>query len=100
MNGNFQSFFQFSYTYLVTNAIEKILEDIVGWAHPFLMGLLGASACPVFVDCTFDCAPYPFKQLMILTIFYQKTGEYIPIFYVLLMSKTEQTYRYAFVCMI
>ena len=70
-------------------------SHIIGWGHNDLIHILKTGPKYVFVDCTFKCAPVKFAQCMVIMIYEPATELYLPIFYVLLPNKEEDTYRIA-----
>jgi len=75
--------------------IEGRMEVMIGWANPSLLMLSSRANLNIFVDCTFSICPVDFAQCMILMIYDEPTRLYIPIFYVLLQSKFQETYEEA-----
>ena len=49
----------------------------------------------VFIDGTFKIVPKQFYQCLIVMVFDNQTDVYVPVFYILLTSKTEKIYRHA-----
>jgi hypothetical protein len=68
---------------------------MIGWGHHDMIHILKNGDKHVFIDCTFDCVPKGFKQLMIIMIYEPATELYLPIFHILLQSKKEIVYRRA-----
>ena len=60
-----------------------------------ILGLSFNFTTRLFVDCTFSICPAGFSQCLIFMIYEDSTHLYIPIFYVLLQSKHEVTYKEA-----
>ncbi|EGZ24028.1 hypothetical protein PHYSODRAFT_325182 [Phytophthora sojae] len=81
-------FLQFSYLYAQAGKHKRM----VGFAHPDLLRLLKYPKNPLFVDCTFKACPKPFSQVAIIMGFDPAFDLYLPIFYVLLQGKEQQTY--------
>jgi hypothetical protein len=75
--------------------IKGNLETMIGWSHPSLLRISSRKKLNLFVDCTFSICPAGFSQCLIFMIYEDATHLYIPIFYVLLQSKHEATYREA-----
>ena len=75
--------------------IKEKMEKIIGWAHPDLKWIARSSGLNLFVDCTFKVAPAGFSQLMIVMALEPATECYVPLYYVLLQSKHEETYQAA-----
>ena len=84
-------FLQFNATINLQNSLQKI----IGWGHPDLIHLLKYGEVNTFVDCTFSCVPKGFEQCLIVMTYDPSTSLYVPIFYVLLQSKLENTYFHA-----
>ena len=70
------------------------MERIIGFGNPSLIRVLGGNK-RVFIDGTFKIVPKPFYQCLIIMVFDEQTDSFVPVFYVLLTSKTEQIYRHA-----
>ena len=76
------------------NEYDGKLERIIGFGNPALFRVL--RGCKrLFIDGTFKFVPKPFYQCLILMVFDEQTDCYVPVFYVLLTSKTEQIYSQA-----
>jgi hypothetical protein len=71
------------------------MEHIVCWGHPSLTFLFEGEAVNVFIDGTFDCVPPEFYQLLIIMTYSKGHATYVPVFYILLQSKTENVYYLA-----
>jgi hypothetical protein len=84
-------FLQFNMSVNVDNELQKI----IGWAHPDLIFLTAHGACNLFLDCTFKVVPKGFSQLLIVMVYSRAHCSYVPVFYILLQSKKENTYFYA-----
>ena len=67
----------------------------MAFANPELIPTLRGKP-DAFVDATFDCAPAPFYQCLILMVFDPQTGVYLPVAYILMTHKLEELYRHAF----
>jgi len=85
-------FLQFNITF--PNEYDGKLERIIGFGNPSLIRVLGGNK-RVFIDGTFKIVPKPFYQCLIIMVFDEQTDSFVPVFYVLLTSKTEQIYRHA-----
>lgn len=74
-------------------AVDKdhTIQRMIGWANPDLL-FLARGNCNLYVDCTFDCVVSGFSQLMIIMIYEERTKLYLPVFYVLLQSKSYDVY--------
>jgi hypothetical protein len=75
--------------------IDQKLQKIIGFAHPDLMNNLKFGKVHLFADCTFSCVPNGFSQCLVVMAHDKSTSVYVPIFYVLLQSKKEETYKHA-----
>jgi len=85
-------FFAFDVSFVINDKIQRM----IGWANPDLLFLAqGNGSRNLFVDCTFKCVVHGFSQLMILMIHEERTGLYLPVFFVLLQSNTYEVYFYA-----
>ena len=84
-------FLQFNITF--PNEYDGKLERIIGYGNPSLFRVFGGNQ-KVFIDGTFKICPKPFYQCLIIMVFDEQTDAYVPVFYVLLTSKTEQIYRH------
>jgi hypothetical protein len=84
-------FLQFNSTVNLGNSLQKI----IGWGHPDLIHLLKYGEVNTFIDCTFSCVPKGFEQCLIIMVHDRSTSLYVPVFYVLLQSKLENTYFHA-----
>jgi hypothetical protein len=67
----------------------------MAWSNPELIMTIRGKP-DVFVDATFDCAPAPFYQCLILMVYDDQTGVYLPVVYILMTHKLEELYRHAF----
>jgi hypothetical protein len=91
-------FFQFKLDYVIDGKFHKL----IGWAHPDLLYLLRQEHLRAHVDMTFniasqgDFAIYGSAQLMVLMVYSPPEEMYVPVFYVLLDSKSETAYYHAF----
>lgn len=95
VKGSNQRFFFFHFHHIFYEDDHKDMSQpqrIIGWAHPDLVKLLKYSGATVFVDGTFRCVHSHFRQCVIIMLLDQATGLYIPVFYVLCTSKTQDTY--------
>lgn len=68
------------------------LERLVGWAHPDLIKLLKYKQTTLSLDRTFRCVPRPFYQCAVMMVFDHATDLFVPVFYTLCTSKTQDTY--------
>ena len=82
-------FLQFNATF--PNDCDGKLECMIGFGNPPLFRTL--RGCKrMFIDGTFKFVPKPFYQCLIIMIFDDQTDAYVPVFYILLTSKTKQIY--------
>ena len=56
-------FLQFCNTFLLNGELQ---HKIIGWAHPELCFYMAAAALHLFIDCTFQCVPLGFAQVMVI----------------------------------
>lgn len=82
-------FFKFQ---LVFEEEDGTYSMLLGWAHPQLLFLFRHGPVNLFIDCTFRVVPAGFKQLMIIMIYSAAHKTYVPVFFVLLQSKTQLGY--------
>jgi hypothetical protein len=75
--------------------IDNHLENLVGWGHPDLINLCKHGPCHLFCDATFRIVPTGFEQCFIIMMFTAASEMYVPLFFVLLQSKTESAYYHA-----
>lgn len=67
-------------------------ERMIGWAHPDLIFLVQGGPVNIFIDCTFKVVPSAFMQLMIIMVYSKHHDLYVPVYYILLQSKKEDSY--------
>ncbi|KAG3087443.1 hypothetical protein PI125_g18651 [Phytophthora idaei] len=65
---------------------------MIGFAHPDLLRLFKYTKTPLSIDCTFKVFPKPFSQLAIVMGYDPAYDFYLPIFYVLLPDKQQDTH--------
>ena len=87
-----QFFLHFNVSY--PNEDSKKYEKILGFGNPALFRCLGGND-RIFIDGTFKIVPKPFYQCLIIMVFDEQTDAFVPVFYILLTSKTEAIYRIA-----
>jgi len=76
------------------NEYDGKLERIIGFGNPSLFRVV--RRCKrMFIDGMFKFVPKPFYQCLIIMVFDDQTDAYVPVFYVLMTSKTQQIYRQA-----
>ena len=80
---------------LANNPNYTEIQKIIGWGHPDLIFQMKHGKVNLFVDCTFKCVPRGFMQCLIMMMYSYDYNTYIPVFYVLLESKTELVYHHA-----
>ena len=75
------------------NEYNGKLERIIGFGNPSLSRLL--RGCKrMFINGTFKFLPKPFYQCLIIMVFDNQTDAYVPVFYILMTSKTQQVYSH------
>ncbi|CAN0059376.1 unnamed protein product, partial [Heterosigma akashiwo] len=84
-------FLQFCNTFLLNGELHKI----IGWAHPELCFYMAAAALHLFIDCTFQCVPSGFAQVMVIMAYSQPHDYYMPVFFILMTHRTEDDYMHA-----
>ena len=70
----------------------KELMRLMVFANPTLIPLLKSKKLDIFVDATFDCCPAPFYQCLIVMVFDDQTGLYVPVVYILMTHKNDELY--------
>eukprot|EP00644_Phytophthora_capsici_P003990 jgi/Phyca11/108303/e_gw1.15.667.1 len=83
------SFFQFHYVTINRENLNKPTR-LLGWAHPALVNLLRYHGTTLFIDGTFRCVPRGYKQCVIFMVHDRASGIFVPVFYVLSTSPTDQ----------
>ena len=68
-------------------------ERVMGFGLPALFRYTKYADLQVHIDATFVITPHPFYQTLIWSIRDAGTGLHIPIFYVLMTTKTEEAYH-------
>ncbi|KAK1937824.1 hypothetical protein P3T76_009561 [Phytophthora citrophthora] len=81
-------FFKFHQVY--TDGVN--LERVIGWAHPDLHERLKCKNSSLFIDGTFRCVPHGFYQCFIVMVHDFATALFLPVFFVLCTSKTQDMY--------
>ena len=87
-----QFFLQFNLTF--PSSFSGKLERVIGFGNPALFRCFGGNQ-KIFIDGTFKIVPKPFYQCLIVMVFDSQTDAYVPVFYILLTSKTERIYGHA-----
>ena len=87
-----QFFLQFNLTF--PSSYNGKLERVIGFGNPALFRCFGGNR-KIFIDGTFKIVPKPFYQCLIVMVFDAQTDAYVPVFYILLTSKTEKIYGHA-----
>ena len=64
------------------------------YRNPSLLGTMVGDV-QVYIDDTFRICPSQIYQCLIIMVFDLQTSVYVPVFYVLMMGKTENLYWYA-----
>ena len=67
------------------------MERIVGFENPYLFYYL-TNAQSLYIDATFNVAPKPFYQCLVVMIFEETLQIYIPILYILTTNKSQKMY--------
>lgn len=75
---------------------EKGKQRVLGFGDPELFHLMKYADLEVHWDGTFKEAPAGFYQTLILSIIDGGSGMHVPIFYVLMSTKTESAYDIVF----
>lgn len=91
-----QMFFQFDTSYASKDKNKPGVKRIIGWGHPIMMDMLKETRRNIFIDCTFQCVPQGFEQLLILMVYSKPRKYYFPCFYVLMQEKTQFAYEVVF----
>ena len=65
-------------------------------AHPDLLKLTHFGKRRLFIDCTYAMTPIGFYQTMIIMVYDPSTQIYVPIWYILMTSKSSVAYWHAF----
>ena len=87
------NFFFLQFNLSFPNEYNGKLERILGFGKPSFRCLGGNGR--IFIDGTFKIVPKPLYQCLIIMVFDKQTDSFVPVFYVLMTSKTEQIYRIA-----
>ena len=66
------------------------------FANPSLLSLLKTPQLDMYVDATFDCAPRPFYQCLIVMVYNHETSSYVPVLYSLMSHKNKALYWHVF----
>ena len=67
------------------------------FGNPSLFGLLEElPGVDMFINATFSCCSYPFKQCLIVMVYDHSTRSYVPVLYILMTHKFEHLYKVAF----
>ena len=70
------------------------MQKIIGWGHPEILFHCQSYAMNLFIDCTFH-VPKGFEQCLIIMVYLPVFDEYVPLTWILLQSKTRNTYQAA-----
>ena len=77
-------------------ADDKGPQRLLGFAKASLLSVLRYSELQLHVDATFKPCPKGFSQCLIVSVIDEGTKLHIPVFFVLMTTKTEQAYDLAF----
>ena len=75
--------------------VDGKLCKLIGWCHPDLLFMLKSENISIFVDCTFKCVPWGFRQLMVIMMYSRAHDCYLPTWFILLPGKAEILYHEA-----
>ena len=71
-------------------------HTFIGFANPDLLLIpKHGFAMPHYIDCTYKSCPHGFVQCLIIMVYSQATGMYVPIWYILLDGASEWVYTTA-----
>ena len=71
-----------------------MMQKIIGWAHPDILFHCQNYPMNLFIDCTFH-VPKGFEQCLIIIVYLPQFDEYVPLTWILLQSKSRNTYQAA-----
>ena len=71
---------------------NRKVESFIGWAHPVAIGLLKHRQISLFIDGTFRCVPFPFRQCLVLMVYDRSTKIYCTVFFILCSSRSYDLY--------
>eukprot|EP00804_Cyclotella_cryptica_P019805 CCRYP_009698-RA/>CCRYP_009698-RA protein AED:0.16 eAED:0.16 QI:838/1/1/1/0/0/5/278/686 len=77
-------------------ADDEGMQRIMCFSVPQLLALLNYPMVQLFVDCTFNIVPHPFKQCLIIMIFDAGRRIYTPVAWALMTGKTNECYWQVF----
>ncbi|CAM9828497.1 unnamed protein product, partial [Heterosigma akashiwo] len=76
-------------------------EEFIGWGNPTLIAQYrNQDSLKGFFDCTFSVVPTGFEQLLILQVYDDAHDIYVPLAYVLLQGKSQESYTTALDCLL
>ncbi|ETN03634.1 hypothetical protein PPTG_23761 [Phytophthora nicotianae INRA-310] len=81
-------FLQFSMAHPTTTGIQRMLC----FGHPDLLRILRYPQLTLFIDGTFSVVPKGFSQCLIAMVYDPSVDVYVPLLYVLVNSKSQETY--------
>lgn len=64
--------------------IGDSLAQVVGFANPFILTLIGNTRLHGFADATFSVVPHGFLQLLIIMMYFSTYDLYVPVYYILM----------------
>jgi len=70
------------------------LQRLIGLADPDLLKRMRGSR-HLFLDATFKCTPKPFRQTLILMVFDEENGIFLPVMWILMTGQSEKEYEQA-----
>ncbi|POM71081.1 Hypothetical protein PHPALM_12398 [Phytophthora palmivora] len=74
------------------------IEKVIGWAHPELRDLLLYAGLNVVLDSTFRCTSNQFIQRVTFMMSDPRTKLYLPVFFSLMTSRTQDSYKHVLHC--
>jgi MULE transposase domain len=83
-----RDFLQFNVAYTRNGKLQRY----IGFGHPDLTRLLRYPKITLFIDGTFKVCPKPFTQCLILMLHDASVDLYVPVLYILLDGKDQETY--------
>ncbi|EGZ18329.1 hypothetical protein PHYSODRAFT_332150 [Phytophthora sojae] len=85
-----RAFLQFSVVH--PTAAGTGMQRLIGLTHPDLARMLRYPKITLFIDGTFAVVPKPFSQCLIVMAFEPSVDLYVPVCYVLVQVKSQETY--------
>ena len=80
----------------VTWSDDKGPQRVMGFAWPSAIKAMYNKELDVHFDGTFKMTPNGFQQVCILGIRDHSSGKHLPVFYILMTTKTQRAYETAF----